>query len=1379
MQRRTFIKNSAAAGLVAWITPTGIVQMRDRSPKAGLLEESFLNPPAAARAQTWWHWMNGNVTADGITRDLEAMKQIGLGGFQNFDAGTLIPKGPVVYLSKEWLDLKEHTIREAERLGLEFTMHNCPGWSSSGGPWITPELAMQQVTWSETFVAGGKTLSIPLPEPPGKLAYYRDVAVVAFPSLSGEIALSDLLSNATSGTQESVSINQLAGIEPGGVTVRSATEGQPAYLQFAFKEPYEARSIAFVSASVDKPVGGSPGGFGGPGAQLTLEASDDGVQFRTVAAINAGRSTEDAFSLMEFPATRATYFRLTSAGGRRYGQVRFSGAARLDNWQKKANYSFGGFDIPDAKAVSPDAIIDPKTLLNITQYVDKAGVLRWTAPAGNWTILRMGYTPTGSLNRSAPDTGIGLECDKFSQEAITAHFNKMMENLLPTLGPLARKGKVGLLIDSYEVGMQNWTARFPQAFQQRNGYAVLNYLPALTGRVVGSVDTTERFLWDLRRTQADLIADNYYGQFHQLCHQNGIISYTEPYDRGPMEEMQIGARVDVNMGEYWNGLSSLFQNNWTMRRTTKLAASITHINGKKGTADAPAGPQVVGAEAFTGEPESARWQEYPFAMKALGDRMFTQGLSRIIFHRYAHQPHPTALPGMTMGPWGIHFDRTATWWNQGRAWLDYIARCQSLLQQGLFVADLAYFTGEEGNQYAKVTPDELSPAPPPGYDYDLINAEVMLNRVQVENGRLVLPDGMSYRVLVLQDHKALSLTLVKKLHRLVSAGMVLVGAKPEKSLGLRASTAPAGTPERDRPGESTPGDAEFNRLTTALWGPVNGTTVTEHRVGAGRVCWGKPLQTVLDTLQLKPDFEVSSRSGDAPITYIHRRIASADVYFLANQRRTTEDVVCLFRVGNKQPELWDANTGQTTPVRLYERVDGQVRMPLQLDPSGSVFVVFRNPAATNRLQAVLKDNTAILSTKPFPPPARAQYAAVSDTFTISFWAKPEINVMLNPNGFREGIALPWTDYYAIYPPDGQKLYGAGHAACGLTVGRNGVAIWERTNGKPTFILAAPVPVTGWSHVAVVYTAGVPAIYVNGKRIQQGKKSQHVVHPGVGKAYLSDEASYYNGDMSEPQVLPSALSDEQVGQLATQPVPEKPASLLADMVSMTGSGLRFWQNGRYTLRDQAGRDTPLTVSGIGQPMTLRGPWQVRFPPSLGAPEQITLPELVSLHTHSQAGVRYFSGTAAYTKTVNLPATMLAPKKRVYLDLGRVEVLADVVVNGKELGTLWKRPYQIDVTDALKAGTNTLEIRATNLWPNRLIGDEQLPEPDKFTPGGGASGFASLSNGAMIELPDWYKQGKPKPADGRVTFTTWKHYTKESPLLESGLIGPVMLRVAAVV
>ncbi|QMW04335.1 glycosyl hydrolase [Spirosoma foliorum] len=1375
MRRRTFLKNTSAAGIVALVTPSGVIEVSAKSASSDIkateaFVDAFVNPPMSARAQVWWHWMNGNVTADGITRDLEAMQQIGIGGFQNFDAGTGIPKGPVVYLSPEWLSLKQHAMKEADRLGLEFTMHNCPGWSSSGGPWITPELAMQEITWSEAYATGGKAVTITLPQPLSKLDYYRDVAVLAFPSLPGEGSLEALANTVTaSGSTSSSTPAALAGSE--GVTVQPASEGQPAYLLIEFKQPYEARSISFLSKSVGKQTGGG-GGFGG-GPQLTLEASDDGTQFRKVLTGSAGRSNDYARSLAEFTPVKAKYFRIVSLGARQFAQLSFSGTARLADWQKKTNKDFGVMGVSNDQEGAGQAAINLSSIVDVSSFMNKDGVLIWNAPAGNWTILRLGYTPNGELNRSAPDTGIGLECDKYSQAAIDFHFNKMMENLLPTLKPLTQKGKVGLLIDSYEVGMQNWTPQFDQEFRQRNGYSLLTYLPTLTGRLVGTIDTTERFLWDFRRTQADLMADNYYGRFRELCHQQGIVAYAEPYDRGPMEEMQIGARVDVNMGEFWNGLSSLFQNNLTMRRTTKLAASIAHTNGKQVGGGTPANPQIVGAEAFTGEPESSRWQEYPFAMKALGDKMFTQGLNRIIFHRYAHQPHPTALPGMTMGPWGIHFDRTTTWWKQGRAWLDYLARCQSLLQQGLFVADLAYFTGEEGNEYTKVEPHELTPTPPAhGYDYDLINGETLVRQAKVENGNLSLPDGMSYRVLVLQDHKALSLELLRKLRGLVNSGLMLIGARPATSLGLRGQTT---------------GSSEFSQLATEIWGSINGTTVTENRLGKGRVFWGKSVQDVLETLEVNPDVEVTSRSGDAPIMWIHRRIGDAHMYFLSNQRRTNEELVCTFRVAGKQPELWDATTGKLTPIPFYETVEhetwsgnfkpSQTRLPISLEPAGSIFIVFRSPAKQKSLKSISSGNQTLLTTKLFETFVSSVETKVANNFTISLWAKPELNIMLSPTGFMQHVKDPWTDYYAIYPSSG-TVFGAGHAVCGLTIGRNGVAVWERTTGKPVFRMAATTTISGWSHVALVYKSGIPSIFVNGKLIQEGKSGENIIHPSpsFGKAYLNDGASFYNGDMTSPELFPEVLTDDRIRQLAAQP--KLPTSSLpkVEMAQHGKSALLFWQNGQYELQDKADHATSLTVSGINSPTELAGDWQVSFPPNMGAPEQITLSKLIPLNTHSQDGVKYFSGTATYAKTLTIPATAKAKGKQLFLDLGQVEVIANVIVNGKDLGTLWKRPYRIDITDAVNVGANKLEIKVTNLWPNRLIGDEQLPDPDKFTPGGGAGGFVSLSNGAIVELPAWYKEGKPKPADGRVTFTTWKHYNKDSPLLESGLIGPVVLRVA---
>ncbi|RZK61174.1 MAG: hypothetical protein EOO59_05700 [Hymenobacter sp.] len=696
MNRRTFLQNSGAAGLLTLVTPAGVVHALGRPAAATPLHAGFLNPPASARPHTWWHWMNGHVTTDGITRDLEAMQRVGIGGFQNFSVGSGIPLGPVEYGSPEWLHLMQHTIKEADRLGLEFQMHNCPGWSSSGGPWITPARTMQQVTWSETVVRGGKKLKVSLPQPFQRLDHYRDVAVLAFPAPAGERQTwSDTLTRISTSAGPADKAQLVSGTGP-GLEIAPAGAGQPGTLLLEFSAPFEARSVLVYTAA--------PASLGGgrvlPVGPIGVEASDDGTTFRKVAEMPLViAETPGAAS---FTPVRARFFRLTLPLATRVLQVRLSGAARLNDWTTKANFAGPQPGVVGAAtsaapgpAVPAEDIVDLATILDLTRLMNAAGQLEWQAPAGDWVVLRLGHTATNRINKAAPTTGQGLECDKFSRAAFDFHFHQMFDQLLPSLRAMNNKSKVGLLIDSYEVGMQNWTPDFAQEFLASRGYELRRYLPALTGRVVGTAETTEQFLWDLRRTQADLMANNYYGRCAELCHENGFLAYTEPYNGGPFEQLQAGARMDVNMGEFW--VRTL-----RFRHSLKVAASVQHVNGRA----------VVGAEAFTGDAVHSKWQEYPYSMKADGDFMFTLGLNRIIFHRYAHQPHPTARPGMTMGPWGIHLDRTNTWFEPGAAWFKYLARCQYLLQQGQFVADLLYLTADDAPGEDLSLRPAPTPAPP-------------------------------------------------------------------------------------------------------------------------------------------------------------------------------------------------------------------------------------------------------------------------------------------------------------------------------------------------------------------------------------------------------------------------------------------------------------------------------------------------------------------------------------------------------------------------------------------------------------------------------------------------------------------------------------------
>lgn len=1334
MQRRTFLKNSLAIGAMAMVTPSGLVYAFVDDKKTSDLAKAFANPPRNAGAYTWWHWMNGHVTKDGITRDLEAMAEVGMGGFQNFNVGSGIPKGPVEMLSPEWLDLTRHAISEAGRLGLEYQMHNCPGWSSTGGPWITPELSMQQVSWSESYVSGGKKISIDLPKPFSRKGFYKDTFVLAFPSLEQEAqswhdSLARVSASSGAPTKEQLvngSYDAPFILRPNGTDAGNVV--------FEFKTPREIRSMLVFASAETEPMGGSILSV----APVTLEASDDGSSYRKIHTLDV--VVAETPGAGTFQPVKAKFFRVSFPAATRIYRIELQGGERLAQWPAKANYAgslpgipFKGFS-EISTPVSKGWTIDPAKVLDISSAMDAAGKLNWNAPAGNWTIIRFGHTATARINKAAPTTGEGLECDKYSREAFDFHFDKMFEQLLPALKPLAGKGRVGVLIDSYEVGMQNWTKTFPEDFRKSRGYDIVKFLPAMTGRVVGSAERTDRFLWDLRRVQADLMADNYYGRCTERCHEHGMQTYTEPYNGGPLEQMQVGSRIDHNMGEFW--VRTLH-----FRHSLKLASSIQHINGRK----------IVGAEAFTGNAMFSKWQEYPFAMKAGGDLMYTKGLNRFIFHRYAHQPHPTALPGMTMGPWGIHFDRTNTWFKDGKAWLRYVSRCQYVLQQGVFVADLLYYTSADapGEDFSlRPNPD---PAPPAGYDYDLIHTEALLDRVSIRNGKIMLPDGMSYRLLILPPRQFMPVAVAKKLRDLVRQGMTISGARPMFATGLKDS------------------DVELKAIADELWGDLDGNSRTSRSFGSGKVYQGTSLETILQEMDVARDFSFIAENSDPAISYIHRDIDGADVYFIANSRRRKEKLECEFRVTGKQPEFWNPDTGERSPIRLYQRSNGITRIPLTLDEAGSAFIVFSGTADSTAITAV-KRNGEVLHDADVARIKRSTNANVQNNFTLLASVKPECEIVFP--GIDGAYGLRYKGISGLFPAsqDGDSVYGPGHAIAGVTCGRNGVCVYESSSEGLNHVIVHPAPIAPWTSIAVVYRNGAPELYIDYKMVAQGKASGKTVHPGTGQEYLDQSMTLFEGDARNVEMVAQALPLADIIKRSPAPAGSN-ASATISINSDSDGRLHFWQDGSYSVVAANGSETPVTVRGLRAPQLLDGAWTISFPPNLGAPPQVTIPKLESLHRHSADGVKYFSGTATYTKQFNLTA---APggNQRLYLDLGQVAVIATVTVNGKLIGTYWKRPFVIDISSAVKKGSNELRIAVTNLWPNRLIGDEQQPADNQYDT------LAFNQKGGINSIPDWYVEGKPKPPSARVTFTTWKHFNKDSALLESGLVGPVVLRMAQV-
>ncbi|MFI5385368.1 MAG: glycosyl hydrolase [Fimbriimonadales bacterium] len=1058
------------------------------------LLRGFQNPPASAKPQTWWHWINGNISKPGITADLEAMKKIGLGGAEIFNVDVGIPAGKTPFMSPPWNDAISHAISEGRRLGLEICVHNCSGWSSSGGPWIKPEYAMQFLTWSETPVHGPSHFEGDLEQPPTKENFYRDIAVYAI---------------------------------------------------------------------------------------------------RTPA----------------------------------------NGAFRIPNIRVKAAFDRGDRILPDLTPKADGAAITKKDMLILP--IGQGGQVSWDAPEGDWIIIRMGYTPTGARNEPAVASGLGLEVDKLSREALDTHWGGMCAAVLKDAGKASNPGFCDILIDSYEVGSQNWTPEFRDEFKKRRGYDPLPYLPVVTGRVIGSLETSERFLWDFRRTICDLFADNYYGYFAELCHRHGLKFSDEGYGNGSFDNLQVCGAADIPMGEFWVGGGT--------QETTKLAASAGHIYGKP----------VIGAESFTAETRFGRWLYDPYSLKALGDRIFSLGINRYIFHRYAHQPWLDAVPGMTMGPWGTHLDRTMTWWDQGAAWMSYIARSQYLLQSGRFVADVAAFSGEEGpNDMPMLGGNTV----PDGYDYDGVDAASLM-KMKVVNGQVVLPSGMRYRVLLLPDGTWMSSRIAHKLAELVRAGAVVSGPKPVKSPSLSDAGA---------------GDAQVAMLAHTIWGDADGKKIKLHRYGAGRAYWGMNLAGVLADIKCGQDMDQIQGWN---LNWIHRLAGNADYYFIANPRYSPGTFEVSFRVSGKQPELWDPMTGETHPADVWTAANGRTTMQLRLESAGSVFVVFREKPRGDHLVALSRTGATggPIETKPKIEIVSARYEA----------------------------------------DDGQG--GADVTEKVRQMVKHGDTEIPATNGA-----FGDTAVNHRKHLKVVYK-------VNGKQFERTvEENETLALAGAGGG----------SDSARPEF------------------------------TVENGTLYGWTPGSYVGKTARGRTVRLQASGPVS-MPVKGPWKLSFPPNLGAPPSVVLDKLISWTDHDEFGVKYFSGTATYETSFGVPASAFSSGRRAYLDLGRVKNFAEVWLNGKHLPILWKAPFRI-AADNLRAGRNSLVVRVTNLWPNRLIGDEQLPAESAWK-----------RDGSIAVMPDWALDMQPRPKSERVTFTTWHFFAKDSPLLESGLLGPVsVVSVAAI-
>ena len=793
------------------------------------IKKSFANPPDSVRPGVYWYFMDGNLSREQMTTDLESMKKAGIGNVIFLEVNVGVPRGKVDFLSTEWQELFTHALKESKRLGITFTMGVGPGWTGSGGPWVKAEESMRHLVSSLVEVNGenNEIIKLPIPDPCPPFfgesnltpelkekwkAYYQDVAVLAFPTLKGNAKIED--------------------IDEKALYVRAPYTSMPGVKPF-LPEPFFEKDITSSCA------------------------------------------------------------------------------------------------------------IDQNKIINVTSYLKSDGTLEWSVPEGNWTIIRFGMRNNGAVTRPAPYPGIGFECDKFDTTAFKNHFDAFIGKLF-SVSNFKRASKEGglfrLHMDSWEMGAQNWSDNFREEFKNRKGYDLLSFLPVYAGQIVGSEEISERFLWDMRVTAQELILENHAEYIKKLGQEYGLGLSIEPYDMTPCADLDLGAVADVPSCEFWlkgYGFNSSF--------SCIEATSIAHVKGKP----------IVAAEAFTADSREG-YAAYPGFLKNQGDWAFAAGINQFIYHTFVHKALGEHLrPGMTMGPYGVHWDRGQTWWPMVSDYHKYISRCSFVLQQGQTVADILYLTPEgaphvfrpphsamEGND---TIPDRKE------YNFDGCSPQ-MLSEASVKNHKIVFPGGASYQLLVMPIQKTMTPDLLAKIEELISTGANVIGVPPSKSPSL------INYPKCD---------TEIKKNAEKIWGKtLSPEEITIQNYGKGKIYWGGNLSHSSDN-ELYPGYEAVAsilkemgvaedfKSSNGKIRYTHKKLKDGDIYFIANRTSDTFQTNCNFRVTEGAIELWDPLTGEIREIFQYKREKNHTIVPINFNAYQSYFIVFDK----NRKTPQSKDNS--------------------------------------------------------------------------------------------------------------------------------------------------------------------------------------------------------------------------------------------------------------------------------------------------------------------------------------------------------------------------------------------------------------------------------------
>ena len=868
------------------------------------LEQEFRDPSMEYRPSCFWPWIGGHITKEGIHADLLSMKQVGMGGATIFDLSLYIPEGSVKYGSAQWRDLVDYAIQTGADMGLAIGLQNCPGWSTSGGPWVTPEQSMKRLVFSEVNVTAPVAGPIQLPIPPTREDFYRDVAVLAIPAEPASAC------TITSTIQGQEPLEWKAGTKMQPLRVKS---GERVRFDFIFNEPVEKSSLQLDL------IGNASGGVA-----TEIEASMDGTTFKPVAKLSDGlRFRGRTTHTCSFPATKAKVIRvnLVLPGNREsvvnwqiadiglFKDARIPGYEMLSLGSATATRQY----IPSKEpSLDGEGSIPADQILNATGHLQADGLLAWEPPPGAWTILRFGFTATGSKNHPAREGGEGLEVDKMDAAAVKTFFQNSLGEILAR----AKPEPAIVFGDSWEAGSQNWTEGFAGEFLARNGYEITPFLPVLTGRYIQSPGDSLAFLRDFRRTIGELIAEKYFRVMREEANRHGLKWIVEPYVGFSFDEFVASGEADGLAGEFWvhDAAEAAFS---TIKRTSSMTETMKQ-------------DKEVGAESFTARPADAAWQATPRSLKLVADGAFCRGLNRIILHSVAHQPREDMRPGFTHGRYGTEFGRHNTWWPLAGPFMDYLARAGVMLRQGNRVADFLFMKNDGPFS------EDRFPDVPPGYDFLFIAPSTLLQS-QAVDGRVVTPGGGSHAIVVFPKRWVADIPLLEKLGALRKAGVTLLGEPPVMPSGRRDLK------EHQR----------WDDLRAALW-PASSAYPKADTLAKAAQAKG-----------LAADF--SAHPASAPLDYVHRRDAEKDIYFVHNTTDQPLTAEASFRVTGKGAQFWNPVDGSVAEAPASRRTDDRTGITVNLASFGSTFVVFHGPE--NPGPEIVSPKKSVSMPSPIPLPS--------------------------------------------------------------------------------------------------------------------------------------------------------------------------------------------------------------------------------------------------------------------------------------------------------------------------------------------------------------------------------------------------------------------------